>query len=202
MKMADISCFVVDKDHPGIANGQTFEKMGLRTSPIGEVVLKECTLGRDRLLGRERLGMMVFNHSMTWERIIMGAYHVGAMERQYREILAHAGTRTQFGRTIRSFSGVSDKLVEMKIRIDSCRLMLFRTCWNADREKTGLADAAVIKLMTSEAKVNNSLAALQISGAYGYMADSPVQKQVRDALASTLYSGTSEIQRKIIGESL
>ncbi|MBU1170681.1 MAG: acyl-CoA/acyl-ACP dehydrogenase [Proteobacteria bacterium] len=202
MKMADTSCFVIDTQNPGIMNGQTFQKMGLRTSPLSEVVLKNCTVGTEDLLGRERFGMMVFNHSMMWERIIMGAYHVGAMEQQYQMVLSHANTRSQFGRSIKKFSGVSDKLVDMKMRIDSARLMLYHTCWKYDQSKADLSDASMIKLMTSEAKVKNSLSALQVFGAYGYMTDSHVQKQVRDSLAATLYSGTSEMQKKIIGEHL
>lgn len=202
LKMADISCFVIDTSHPGISIGQTFQKMGLRTSPLSEVVLKNCTVGSKNLLGRERFGMLVFNHCMMWERIIMSAYHVGSMEQQYQIAARHAGSRTQFGQKIKKFSGVSDKLVEMKMRIDAARLMLYHTCWKYDNNMADLPDASMLKLMASESKVNNSLYAMQIFGAYGYMKDSPVEKQLRDSIAATLYSGTSEMQKKIIGEKI
>lgn len=202
MKMADISCFIIEKGTPGFSKGQTFEKMGLRTSPLSEVVLNDVRPGPEALLGRERLGMMVFNHSMMWERIIMAAYHTGAMEQQYQFVKSYAGARSQFGQKIKKFSAISDKLVEMKLRVDSARLMLYHTAWKYDRNKAGLADASMIKLLASESKVKNSLDALQISGAYGYMKGNPVERQIRDSLSATLYSGTSEIQKKIIGEQL
>lgn len=202
LKMADISCFIVQSDNPGMISGQAFQKMGLRTSPLSEVILKDCWVPPEGLLGRERFGMVVFNHSMMWERILMSAYHVGAMEQQYQSVLEHSSTRSQFGQKIRKFTGISDKLVEMKMRTDSARLMLYHACWKYDNGTASLSDAATIKLMASEFKVKNSLDAMQIYGAYGYMKGNPVERQIRDSLSATIYSGTSEMQKKIIGESI
>jgi alkylation response protein AidB-like acyl-CoA dehydrogenase len=202
MKMLDVSAFLVETDTPGFKIGQVFKKMGLRTSPLGEVILDECRIPEANLLGRERMGLSVFNHSMLWERIIMAAYHLGAMEQQYEQTVKYAGIRQQFGQKILKFPSISDKLVDMKMRIETAKLMLYKVCWNYDQEQTDLAEAAMLKLLTSEAKVKNSLDAAQIFGAYGYLKESQVEKQLRDSIAATVYSGTSEIQRKIIAEKI
>ncbi len=202
IRMLDISAFIIEKDNPGMSIGQVFQKMGLRTSPLSEVVLKNCTVKKNYCLGKEKRGMAVFNESMLWERILMSAYHIGAMEQQYRTILAHANSREQFGRKIVKHSKVADKLIRMKMRIEASQLMLYKTSWDHGRNKCDLADASKLKLMTSESKVKNSLEAVQISGAYGYMKENIIEKQLRDSMSATIYSGTSEMQKIIMGEKL
>lgn len=202
MKMMDVSCFIIDKNTPGLSLGQTYDKMGLESSPLSEVLLDDCRVTRNRLLGRERLGLQVFNHSMLWERILMSAYHVGAMESQFDTVLEHAGARSQFDRKIKKHDRVADMLVDMKMRLTSSRLMLHHVCWSYDQGDAGLAEAAMLKLQCSESKVKNSLDAVQLFGAYGYMKDSAVERQLRNSIAATLYSGTSQMQRKIIGDQL
>ncbi|MBU0991099.1 MAG: acyl-CoA dehydrogenase family protein [Proteobacteria bacterium] len=203
MKMLDISAFIVEKGNPGLQIGQVFHKMGLRTSSMSEIVLSDCRVSPEALLGRERWGMTVFNVSMFWERIIMSAYHIGAMAQQYEMALAYANSRKQFGQNIGQFSAVSDKLIDMKMRIETSKLLLYKTCWTYD--KTGdinMADASMVKLYVSDVRVKSSLDAVQLFGAYGYMKESDVEKQLRDSIASKIYSGTSEIQKKIIAENL
>ena len=198
MNMLDISAFIIETDCPGFSIGQVFKKMGLRTCTLSEVVLDKVRVPEQNLLGRERRGMNVFNKSMLWERIIMGAYHIGAMEQQYELTVKYALLRKQFGQTIISFQQVSDKLVAMKMRIETAKLLLYKVCWNYDNNQADLSQAAMLKLLTSESKVKNSLSAVQIFGAYGYWTESDVDKQLRDSIAATLYSGTSEIQKHII----
>jgi alkylation response protein AidB-like acyl-CoA dehydrogenase len=200
MKMMDLSCFVVDKETPGLSLGQTYDKMGLETSPLSEVLLDQCRVSPEDLLGRERFGLQVFNHSMLWERILMSAYHVGAMESQFDRVMEHTGARSQFNRKIKKHDRVADMLVEMKLRLTSSRLMLHHVCWSYDQADAGLPEAAMLKLQCSESKVKNSLDAVQLFGAYGYMKENAVERELRDSIAATIYSGTSQIQRKIIGD--
>jgi alkylation response protein AidB-like acyl-CoA dehydrogenase len=202
MKMLDISAFMVETSNPCFHVGQVFKKMGLRTCTLSEVILDHCRVPEQNILGRERMGMTVFNHSMLWERIIMAAYHIGSMKQQYEVVVEYASMRKQFGQKIIEFQDVGDKLVEMKLRIETATLLLYKVCWNYDNNQADLSDAALLKLLTSESKVKNSLSAVQIFGAYGYMKESLVEKQLRDSIASTLYSGTSEIQKKIISEKI
>ena len=203
MKMMDISAFLVLKDNAGLRIGQDFEKMGLRTSAMSEVVLTDCIVPFEMLLGRERWGMAIFTEAMFWERIVMSAYHIGAMEQQYNMASQYANSRKQFGEKIIQFSAVSDRLIKMKMRIETARLFLYKTCWKYDTTgKRNMADASMLKLLVSDARVKSSLDAVQILGAYGYMKENDAEKQLRDSIASKIYSGTSEIQKKIIAEEL
>jgi len=202
MKMLDVSAVIVEKKFAGIKNGQTFEKMGLRTCQLGEIILENCKIPSGNILGREKMGMLVFNKSMLWERIIMSAYHVGAMRQQYEIALEYANTRKQFNKKIIQFDSVSEMLINMKLRFELSQLMLYKTCWKYDNNKLEKEEASMLKLYVSDSKVKNSLDAVQIFGAYGYIKESIVEKQLRDSLAAKIYSGTSEIQKKIISESL
>jgi alkylation response protein AidB-like acyl-CoA dehydrogenase len=202
MKMLDISAFLVETRTEGFSIGQVFDKMGLTTSPMSEVLLDGCRIHARNLLGRERMGASVFNLSMLWERIIMAAYHIGSMEQQYELCVKYAGMRGQFGKKIIRHERVSDRLVDMQMKIETSKLMLYKTAWDYDNGNANLSKAAMLKLIASEAKVKNSLDAVKIFGAYGYIKESDVEKQLRDSIAATIYSGTSDIQRKIIAENL
>ncbi|WP_238651981.1 acyl-CoA dehydrogenase family protein [Paenibacillus piscarius] len=202
LPMLDVSAFLLEAGQQEYSIGQVFAKMGLRTSPMSEVLLNQTRLPPHRLLGRERQGMGIFFKAMLWERIIVSAYHVGAMEQQYAQTYQYASRRKQFGQAILSFEGVYDKLVQMRIRLETGKLMLDQVCEDFDRGRCGMHSASMLKLHTSESKVQNSLAAVQIWGAYGYVKESPPEKQMRDSLAAKLYSGTSEMQKKIMLEGL
>lgn len=202
MKSLDISAFLVETGTPGIRVGQHLHKMGLRTSPMSEILLDGCRVPEGNILGRERFGMMVFNHSMLWERTVMAAYHIGAMERQYESVLNYASLRKQSGQKIIKFDAVGGRLVDMKMRIETAKLLLYKTCWDYDNGATRPDGASMLKLYTSESKVKNSLDAVSIFGAYGYMKETDTEKELRDSVAATIYSGTSDIQRKIIAEQL
>lgn len=202
MKYMDVSAFIVDTARTGVGVGQVWNKMGLRTSPLSEVVLDACFVPKDNLLGRERRGLATFNESMLWERIIMPAYHLGAMEQQFNAALAYSRSRSQYGEKIVQYQGISDKLVAMKRNIDTGTALLHHVCAKQDIVGVSMAEASMLKLHVSSSKVENSLNAVQIFGASGYMKGNGVEKQLRDSIASTIYSGTSEIQRKIIVEGM
>lgn len=200
LKFADISAFIVHANGPGFKVGQTWNKMGLRTSPLSEIILEDYFSPSSMLLGRERRGILTFNESMFWERIIMPAYHLGAMELQFNKALEYSSYRKQFGSPIIAYQRISEKLVDMKRNIDTALPLLYQTCWRYDRGagNASMSDAAMLKLHVSSGKVENSLNAVQIFGASGYIKGSQVEKQLRDSVASTIYSGTSEIQKKLI----
>lgn len=202
MKMADISAFIVPRESAGVSAGQIFQTMGLRTCPLCEIILDGSTVPKERLLGRERLGMTVFNTSMLWERIIMAAYHVGAMQQQLDAAIRHATERRQFGKRIIEFEDVSSRLVAMRCAVETSRLLLYKTCCDFDGGRVTMAQASLLKLHASESKVHNSMHAVQIFGAAGVLRECMAEKQLRDSMAATIYSGTSEIQKKIIAEEM
>jgi alkylation response protein AidB-like acyl-CoA dehydrogenase len=201
-KMAGLSAFFVEKGTPGFSVSKPLSKMGLRTSPMGEVVLEDCVVPAANRLGSEGSGMAIFNSSMTWERSCILASAVGAMQRQLEASVEYARVRKQFGQPIGKFQAVADKVADMYLRVEAARLMVYRTAWLGDQGKSVLAEAAAAKLFASEAWVATSLDAIQVHGAYGYMTESGVERDLRDAVASRIYSGTSEIQRVILARIL
>lgn len=199
---AGITAFLVEKGAPGLSVGKPLSKMGLRTSPMSEVFLEGCEVPEDALLGEPGGGMAVFNTSMTWERGCILASTVGAMERQLERSLAYAQERKQFGKPIGSFQAVARSLVDMKIRLETARLLLYRFGWLLAAGKPATLDSALVKLYLSECYVRSSLDALHIHGGYGYMTEYELEREVRDALGSRLYSGTSEIQYNIAARNM
>jgi alkylation response protein AidB-like acyl-CoA dehydrogenase len=199
---AGVSAFLVVKGTPGFAVGRNLEKMGLRTSPMGEIILTDCKVPVENMLGKAGSGMSIFNSSMEWERSCILASAVGAMQRQLEACVKYAQTRRQFGQPIGKFQSVSNKIADMYLRLEAARLLVYKVAWLKQRGRSALAEAAAAKVFTSEAFVQSSLDAIQIHGALGYMSDTEVERDLRDSVASTIYSGTSEIQRLIIAKSL
>jgi alkylation response protein AidB-like acyl-CoA dehydrogenase len=200
--LAGLSAFLVDASTPGLSVSSSFEKMGLRTSPMGEIALTDCLVPAESRLGPEGAGMAIFNSSMEWERSCLFASAAGAMRRQLDECVAYARTREQFGQPIGKFQGVADKLADMYVRLEAARLLIYRTAWLKQQGRSAPAEAAAAKLFTSEAWVRSSQDAIQTHGALGYMKEAGIERDLRDAIASTIYSGTSEIQRVLLAKML
>jgi alkylation response protein AidB-like acyl-CoA dehydrogenase len=199
---AGITAFLVEKGTPGLSVGNPLSKMGLRTSPMSEVILEGCEVPEEAVLGEPGGGMVVFNSSMTWERSCILASTVGAMERQLEQSIVYAQERRQFGKPIGSFQAVSHLLVDMKLRLETARLLLYRLGCLLDSGQPATLDSALVKLYLSDSYVRSSLDALQVHGGYGYMTEYELEREVRDAIGSRLYSGTSEIQYNIAARSM
>ena len=197
-----ISAFLVDKGTPGFSTGRDIHKMGLRTAPLGELVFQDCFIPTENRLGREGIGASIFNHSMEWERSCILACNIGAMERQLEENIRYARERKQFGQPIGKFQSVSNRIANMKVRLETARLILYKVAWLKSMGKPATMEAAIAKLYLSEAFVDSSEDALRLHGGYGYMAESGVERDLRDAWGGTIYSGTSDIQRVIIARLL
>ena len=197
-----ITGFLIERNTPGIVISKPLEKMGLRTSPMAEVVFDECTVPVSNRLGREGRGVAVFESSMEWERGCILANYLGLMKRQLERSIQHAQNRKQFGRTIGKFQSVANRIVDMKVRLDTCRQLVYRIGWLKEHGKPAMLEAAVAKLHVSESLVANCQDAIQIFGGYGYMVEQQIERELRDAVGSTLYSGTTEIQRNLIARCL
>ena len=197
-----ISAFLVEKHFPGFKAGRKLEKMGLRTSPMAELFFEDCEVPVENLLGREGSGQSLFTHSMTWERSCILASAVGAMERLLETTIRYARDRKQFGQPIGKFQLVATKIVDMKMRLEEARAALYRTAWLRSKGKSVFLEAALTKLIISENWVKCAEDAIQTHGGYGYMIEYEVERELRDALGSKLYSGTSEIQRTIAASLL
>lgn len=189
-----ITAFLVRRDTPGLSVGPPAAKMGLRTAPLAEVTLDGCRVPATHVVGREGGGFLVLDHVMKREILLSFVVNVGEMQHRLERCVAHARSREQFGQPIGSFQAVSHPIVDMKIRLETARKWLYDT---AERLLTGAnitTELAIAKLVTSEANLASSLAAVQIFGASGYMSEYGLEKDVRNAVAGRIYSGSNEIQ--------
>ena len=196
------TAFLVEKNTPGFRVGRELDKMGLRTSPMGEIILDNCEVPFANRLGPEGAGLSIFNSSMEWERSCILSCAIGAMQRQLEACVNYAKTRKQFGQPIGKFQSISNKIADMYLRLEAARLMIYKVAWLKHQGRPAMAEAAAAKVFVSEAWIQSSLQAIQIHGAFGYMTDSEIERDLRDSVAGTIYSGTSEIQRVIIASSL
>ncbi len=199
---AGVSAFLVEGSSPGLSVSEPLEKMGLRTAQMGEVVLEDCQVPRDHVLGELGGGMAVFNSSMEWERGCILASTVGSMQRQLERSIAYARKRKQFGKSIGKNQAVSHRIVDMKVRLEAARLLLYRLGWLMDQGRSSPLDAALTKLFLSESFVQSSMATLDTHGGYGYLTEYEIERDLRDAIGSRIYSGTSDLQRNVIAAYL
>ena len=197
-----VTAFIVPSDTPGFSVGNKFEKMGLRTSPVGDVVFQDMRVPDDAVIGSVGGGSSVFATAMDWERILLVASHVGVIERLMETSLAYARTRSQFGQPIGKFQAVAHKIADMKTQLEAARLLTYRAAWRLENSRSASLDASITKLFVSETLVKTALDTVQIHGGYGFIAEFEVERALRDAIGSTIYSGTSEMQRNIIARWL
>lgn len=197
-----ITAFLIERGTPGLTISRKLEKMGLRTSPMAEVVFDDCRVPVANRLGREGRGVAVFESSMEWERGCILANCLGVMRRQLEEVISHARSRRQFGKPIGKYQSVANRIVDMQIRLDTSRPLVYRIGKLKSQGKPAALQAAIAKLYVSDCFVKSSLDTIQIFGGYGYMTEQQVERDLRDAVGSTLYSGTSDIQRNIIAKML
>lgn len=197
-KFGGISCFIVEKGLEGFICGKPLDKMGLRTLQNGELVFDECVIPLDNLVGVEGQGSIIFNETLQLERTLLFASHLGTMQRIIEVCIKYAKERHQFGQPIGKFQSVSNKIADMKVSIELGRLILYKSAWLKDQEKRAHLETSITKLFISESLKQACLDAIQIHGGYGYMKEFEIERDLRDSIASTLYSGTSEIHRNII----
>jgi len=197
-----VTAFVAERDAPGLTVGAPLEKMGLRTSTMAELFLEDCELPATSLIGREGRGMRVFDASMEWERGCILAGTLGAMRRLLESCVSYARGRKQFGTAIGKFQSVSNRVADMKVRLDTSRALVYRIGQLRDRGEGARTEAAIAKLHVSESFAASAQDAMRIYGGYGYMVEQGLERELRDALGGVFYSGTSDIQRNIIARAM
>jgi alkylation response protein AidB-like acyl-CoA dehydrogenase len=169
---------------------------------MAEVIFDNCEVPAENLLGREGRGAEVFNCSMEWERSCILASCLGSMRRQLEECVAYARQRKQFGHAISKYQSVANKLVDMKMRLETARPLVYQIARIKEDGRNAEMEAAMAKLYVAEAYVASSLDAIQIHGGNGYMAEFHVEQLCRDAKVLQIYAGTDEIQVGQIARAL
>jgi hypothetical protein len=197
-----ISAFVIPLDAPGVVRGKKEDKVGMRVSDTASLILEECRVGADALLGREGDGFVQAMAVLDGGRISIAALAVGIARGAWEAALAYAKERRQFGRPIAQFQATRFKLADMATEIDAARLLTERAAALKDAGAKTTVESSQAKLYASEVAVRVAEQAVQILGGYGYIKDYPVEKFWRDAKLCTIGEGTSEIQRLVIAREI
>ena len=197
-----MSAFIVEKGTPGFSAGPAFEKLGTRGSPVSELVLKECPIPEDHLLGMEGKGSSYAAKVNEFGRLGYAAYSLGVSQACLEESIRYAQGRQAFGRPIAHFQEVSFKVADMQMYVDTGRLLTYRAAWMIDQGLEAGTDISIAKLFTSEAATFCATNAVQIHGGYGFLKGFKVERLYRDAKLGEIGEGTSEIQRRAIARSL
>ncbi|MEA2356071.1 MAG: hypothetical protein QOD61_2200 [Solirubrobacteraceae bacterium] len=190
-----ITAFLVPTDTPGLTVGKPIPKMGLNTSPIGELEFDGCRIPGTNIIGKPGAGFFILEHVMSWEILCIFMMMVGEMQHRLERCIDYAKKRRQFGEPIGSNQYVAGKIVDMKIGTENSRKHLYDTAARFARRRNITAEISMAKLVTSEANLASALAAVQIFGGRGYMQADGLEKGVRSAVGAPIYSGTNEMQR-------
>jgi alkylation response protein AidB-like acyl-CoA dehydrogenase len=193
-----VSAFIVEKGTPGLHVGKMEDKLGMRASATSQVLLEDCRLPAENLLGREGEGYTNALKTLDGGRIAIGALGLGIAQGAYEESIAYAKQREQFGQPIAQFQGVQWHLADMAVKIEAARMLVYRAAWLRDQQRPFKAEASMAKLFSSEAAMWVTTKAVQVHGGYGYIKDYPVERMFRDAKLCEIGEGTSEIQRMVI----
>jgi alkylation response protein AidB-like acyl-CoA dehydrogenase len=196
--LAGLTAFLVPAGNPGLSVGKPIEKMGLRTAPMAEVFFDDCRVPASAVLGSVGSGAMIFNQTMDVERLLVMAPAIGVMERLLERCVAHARERDTGNGPIGKNQAVSHPIADMELDLEQARWLLYRAAWHAQNHGTATRESALAKLAVSEAYIRCCRTALQVFGGYGYTVEYGIERELRDALATTVYVGTSEIQRNLI----
>jgi alkylation response protein AidB-like acyl-CoA dehydrogenase len=197
-----VTAFLVPKDTPGLTVSQPIAKMGLRTAQMGELTLRDCRVPASHVVGRVGGGFMVLDYVMKREVLYSFVVNVGEMQHRLERCVAFAKSRRQFGQPIGAFQSIANKIVDMKIGVETSRKWLYDTGERLAAGENVTTDMAIAKLVTSRANLDSSLAAVQIFGGRGYVAEFGMEMEVRNSVAGTIYSGTNEIQYNRVASML
>ena len=197
-----LACFLVETDQPGFQPSELHGKMGLHASDTAQIALDDVVAPADAVLGEIGDGFKVAMSALDSGRYSVAAGCVGLCEASLDASVAYAKERTQFGRPIAAFQLVQEMLADMKVRTDAARMLVWRAGALKDAGRPSTTETSIAKLYATEAACWCADRAIQVHGGSGYVDDHPVERYYRDARVTTLYEGTSQIQKLIIGRAL
>lgn len=197
-----VTCFVVEKDTPGLSFGKPEEKMGLHAAHTTTVNFEEVRISDAQRIGDEGQGLIIALSSLDSGRIGIAMQSIGIARAALEAAAKYALTREQFGKKIAEFEGVSFKIAEMASRIEAARLVALKAAWLRDQGKKYTKEASMAKFLASDAAVYVTREAVQIFGGNGYSREYPVERYYRDAKITEIYEGTNEIQKLVISRQV
>ncbi len=197
-----ISAFIVEKTFPGFSVGKVEKKLGIRASATSSIVLDNCVVPKENMLGKVGEGFTIAMQTLDYGRMGIAAQALGISQAAFAAALKYSKEREAFNQAISNFQAIQWMLADMSTRIEASRLLLMKAGWLRDNGKPCSLEAAQAKLYASETSNFVTNKAVQIHGGYGYCQEYPVERLLRDARITEIYEGTSEIQRLVIARNL
>lgn len=197
-----ISAFIVEKSFPGFSVGKKEKKMGIRGSATCELIMENCIVPAENLLGKEGKGFSIAMKTLDGGRIGIASQALGIAQGAMDETVKYTKERKQFGKPLCKFQNMQFQLADMQTRIEASRLLMRKAAWKKDGKIPYSADAAMAKLFAAETAMEMTTKAVQYHGGYGYTREYPVERMMRDAKITEIYEGTSEVQRMVIAGQL
>jgi butyryl-CoA dehydrogenase len=197
------SIFVVEDGDPGFSYGKKEDKMGIRSSATRELILKDCRIPKDRLVGRRGTGFITVMKTLDMSRPGIASLGVGLAQGALDEAVTYAKQRVQFGKPIISFQAVQHILADMAIQLEAARALVYAAAKHIDNHPKDMSKASsMCKVFATDMAMKVTTDAVQVLGGYGYMKEYPVEKMMRDAKILQIYEGTNQIQRNVVGQEL
>ena len=200
-KHRGLACFLVPTDSSGFTTQEIHGKLGLRASDTGEISLNDVEVPDDAMLGEVGDGFKVAMSALDSGRFSVASGCVGICQGCVDASVSYSKERKQFDRPIASFQLVQDMLATMIVKTDAARMLCWRAAWLKDTGQPNTTETSIAKLYSTEAAIECANLAIQVHGGSGYVDDYPVERYLRDARVTTLYEGTSQIQKLIIGRA-
>lgn len=197
-----ISAFIVEKDMPGFSIGKKELKLGIRGSATCELIMENCIVPKENLLGKIGGGFKIAMKTLDGGRVGIASQAVGIARGAMDETVKYTKERKQFGRSIAKFQNTQFQLADLQTRIECAQLLIRRASWLKDAQLPYSVAAAEAKLFCAETAMEVTTKAVQFHGGYGYTREYPVERMMRDAKITEIYEGTSEVQRMIISANL
>lgn len=197
-----ISAFIVERDFPGFSIGKKEKKMGIRGSATCELIMENCVVPAENLLGQEGKGFSIAMKTLDGGRIGIASQALGIAQGAMDETVKYVKERKQFGKAIGQFQNTQFQLADLQTRIEAARLLVRKAAYKKDMKLPYSADAAMAKLFAAETAMDMTTKAVQFHGGYGYTREYPVERMMRDAKITEIYEGTSEVQRMVISSNL
>ena len=201
-KQKEISAFIVERTDPGFKVGKPEDKMGIRGSSTCELIMEDCRIPADRLLGKKGKGFNIAMATLDGGRIGIAAQALGLGEGAVEEVIKYTHERVQFGRRISQFQNTQFQIADMHTRMEAAKYLVYSAACKKNAHEPYSVDAAMAKLFAAEAASDVTRRAVQLFGGYGYTRDYPVERMMRDAKITEIYEGTSEVQRMVIAANL
>ncbi|MCL2169696.1 MAG: acyl-CoA dehydrogenase [Defluviitaleaceae bacterium] len=197
-----LSAFIVEKDFPGFSVGKKEKKMGIKGSLTCELIMENCIVPKENLLGQEGRGFAIAMQTLDGGRVGIAAQALGIAQGAIDTTVNYVKERKQFGKRISQFQNTQFELADMQTKVDAARLLTYRAANLKDKKQKYSQEAAMAKLYASEVASDVTRRCLQLHGGYGYIREYPIERMMRDAKITEIYEGTSEVQKMVIAAAM